>query len=173
MCSTYNLPHAPVLIVLHRMSPANYVDKWTTPMLIIHGSKDYGIAESEAIAAFHALQQYVTHPRCRTTLLIVFLQTRYSQPSHYVPRRQSLHHESCERVSAEISRRHECADTLLSGSNTLTKSSVGLTSSSGVNRPRSSRPQAGRVVGWHSRVHGVAASRSTRSKLHSTHMDSE
>jgi dipeptidyl aminopeptidase/acylaminoacyl peptidase len=42
---------------LDRNSPSNYVDKWSTPMLIIHGGKDYSVPETEAIGAFHALQQ--------------------------------------------------------------------------------------------------------------------
>ncbi|KAJ3574733.1 hypothetical protein NP233_g1569 [Leucocoprinus birnbaumii] len=39
------------------MSPSNFVHKWSTPQLIIHGSKDYRIPETEGIAVFHALQQ--------------------------------------------------------------------------------------------------------------------
>ncbi|KZV96420.1 alpha/beta-hydrolase [Exidia glandulosa HHB12029] len=40
-----------------KMSPSNFVDRWSSPMLLIHGSKDYNIPETEAISAFHALQQ--------------------------------------------------------------------------------------------------------------------
>jgi len=40
-----------------KFSPANYVHKWSTPQLIVHGSKDYRLPETEGIAAFHALQQ--------------------------------------------------------------------------------------------------------------------
>ncbi|KAH7921310.1 alpha/beta-hydrolase [Leucogyrophana mollusca] len=44
--------------VLHqKYSPSNTVSKWSTPELVIHGSKDYRLAETEGIAAFHALQQ--------------------------------------------------------------------------------------------------------------------
>ncbi|KAH7912525.1 Alpha/Beta hydrolase protein [Hygrophoropsis aurantiaca] len=45
-------------MVLHqKFSPSNTVPKWSTPELIIHGSKDYRLAETEGIAPFHALQQ--------------------------------------------------------------------------------------------------------------------
>lgn len=40
-----------------RFNPANYVHKWSTPQLLIHGSKDYRLPETEGIGAFHALQQ--------------------------------------------------------------------------------------------------------------------
>ncbi|KAH6912711.1 Alpha/Beta hydrolase protein [Coprinopsis sp. MPI-PUGE-AT-0042] len=43
--------------LLQRMSPANFVHKWSTPQMLIHGSKDYRLAETESIGAFHALQQ--------------------------------------------------------------------------------------------------------------------
>lgn len=37
-------------------SPHNYVDKWSTPMLVIHGGKDFRVPESEGIQAFQVLQ---------------------------------------------------------------------------------------------------------------------
>jgi dipeptidyl aminopeptidase/acylaminoacyl peptidase len=40
-----------------RFSPARYVDKWQTPTLVIHGAKDYRLADSEGIATFTALQR--------------------------------------------------------------------------------------------------------------------
>ncbi|KAF9468512.1 Alpha/Beta hydrolase protein [Collybia nuda] len=40
-----------------KFSPSNFVNKWSTPQLLIHGSKDYRLPETESIAAFHALQQ--------------------------------------------------------------------------------------------------------------------
>ncbi|KAF6755918.1 Alpha/Beta hydrolase protein [Ephemerocybe angulata] len=40
-----------------KYSPSNFVHKWSTPQLLIHGSKDYRLPETEGIAAFHALQQ--------------------------------------------------------------------------------------------------------------------
>lgn len=46
--------------VCPRYSPSNFVDKWSTPQLLIHGSKDYRLPETESIGAFHALQQYVS-----------------------------------------------------------------------------------------------------------------
>ncbi|KAF7422399.1 hypothetical protein PC9H_010555 [Pleurotus ostreatus] len=39
------------------MSPSNFVHQWSTPQLIIHGSKDYRLPETEGIGAFHALLQ--------------------------------------------------------------------------------------------------------------------
>lgn len=46
-------------MVGRRYDPINFVDKWSTPMLVIHGSKDYRLPETDGIGAFHALQQYV------------------------------------------------------------------------------------------------------------------
>ncbi|KAL0580657.1 Dipeptidyl-peptidase 5 [Marasmius crinis-equi] len=40
-----------------KFSPSNFVNKWSTPQLLIHGSKDYRLPETEGIGAFHALQQ--------------------------------------------------------------------------------------------------------------------
>ena len=39
-----------------KFSPESRVDKWNTPHLIIHGSKDYRIPITEGISAFTALQ---------------------------------------------------------------------------------------------------------------------
>ncbi|KAJ7147078.1 Alpha/Beta hydrolase protein [Mycena crocata] len=41
----------------NHFSPANYVNKWSTPQLLIHGSLDYRLPEVESIGPFHALQQ--------------------------------------------------------------------------------------------------------------------
>ncbi|KXN88269.1 Dipeptidyl-peptidase 5 [Leucoagaricus sp. SymC.cos] len=38
-------------------SPSNFVHKWSTPQLLIHGSKDYRLPETDGIGAFHALQE--------------------------------------------------------------------------------------------------------------------
>ncbi|KAJ7175987.1 Alpha/Beta hydrolase protein [Mycena filopes] len=38
-------------------NPANFVHRWSIPQLVIHGSKDYRLPETESIGAFHALQQ--------------------------------------------------------------------------------------------------------------------
>ncbi|KAH7925143.1 alpha/beta-hydrolase, partial [Leucogyrophana mollusca] len=40
-----------------KYSPSYTVPKWSIPELIVHGSKDYRLPETEGIAAFHALQQ--------------------------------------------------------------------------------------------------------------------
>jgi dipeptidyl aminopeptidase/acylaminoacyl peptidase len=37
-------------------SPHNFVDKWNTPMLVIHGGKDFRVPESEGMQAFQVLQ---------------------------------------------------------------------------------------------------------------------
>lgn len=41
----------------HKWSPDTYVSDWHTPMLIIHGGKDYRVVDTEGIAAFTALQR--------------------------------------------------------------------------------------------------------------------
>jgi hypothetical protein len=43
--------------VLEKFNPINYVHKWSTPQLVIHGSKDYRLPETDGIGAFHALKQ--------------------------------------------------------------------------------------------------------------------
>ncbi|KAF5382775.1 hypothetical protein D9615_002913 [Tricholomella constricta] len=40
-----------------KFSPSNFVSNWNTPQLLIHGSKDYRLPDTESIGAFHALQQ--------------------------------------------------------------------------------------------------------------------
>ncbi|KAG6918779.1 hypothetical protein DXG01_011970 [Tephrocybe rancida] len=50
-----------------RFSPSNFVNNWSTPQLLIHGSKDYRLPETESIGAFHALQQLGVRSR-----LVVF-----------------------------------------------------------------------------------------------------
>ncbi|KDR82578.1 hypothetical protein GALMADRAFT_237969 [Galerina marginata CBS 339.88] len=40
-----------------KYNPSSFVSKWSTPQLLIHGSKDYRLPETESIGAFHALQQ--------------------------------------------------------------------------------------------------------------------
>jgi hypothetical protein len=40
--------------VLAKFNPINYVDKWSTPQLVIHCSKD--VPETDGIGAFHAFQ---------------------------------------------------------------------------------------------------------------------
>ncbi|KAI0004573.1 alpha/beta-hydrolase [Russula compacta] len=43
--------------LLEKFNPVNYVHKWSTPQLVIHGSKDYRLPETDGIGAFHALKQ--------------------------------------------------------------------------------------------------------------------
>ncbi|KAI5983492.1 alpha beta-hydrolase [Pisolithus albus] len=51
-------PWEPKSLELSRKySPAYTVSKWSTPQLIVHGSKDYRLPETDGIAVFHALQQ--------------------------------------------------------------------------------------------------------------------
>ena len=38
-------------------NPVNHIDRWRTPMLVIHGSLDYRIPETQGIGAFTALQR--------------------------------------------------------------------------------------------------------------------
>jgi dipeptidyl aminopeptidase/acylaminoacyl peptidase len=40
-----------------KWNPVNYVAKWKTPTLVIHGEKDYRIPYSQSLATFTALQQ--------------------------------------------------------------------------------------------------------------------
>ncbi len=42
-----------------RYNPVNFVQRWSTPQLVVHGSRDYRLPETDGIGAFHALQQYV------------------------------------------------------------------------------------------------------------------
>ncbi|KAL5512736.1 hypothetical protein ACEPAG_3002 [Sanghuangporus baumii] len=43
--------------IVDKFSPSNYIPNWSTPHLIIHGSKDYRLPDTEGIGAWHALQQ--------------------------------------------------------------------------------------------------------------------
>jgi dipeptidyl aminopeptidase/acylaminoacyl peptidase len=38
-------------------NPALHVEKWKTPMLVVHGANDFRIPESQGLAAFTALQR--------------------------------------------------------------------------------------------------------------------
>ncbi len=40
-----------------KQNPVHYVGRWKTPMLVIHGGKDYRIADSQGIGTFNALQR--------------------------------------------------------------------------------------------------------------------
>jgi dipeptidyl aminopeptidase/acylaminoacyl peptidase len=41
---------------MEKWSPANYIDKWKTPMLVVHGQLDYRVDLSEGLQAFTALR---------------------------------------------------------------------------------------------------------------------
>ncbi|KAI0689068.1 Alpha/Beta hydrolase protein [Cytidiella melzeri] len=43
--------------IMEKYNPTNFVQNWSTPMLIVHGSKDFRVVETEGIGAFHALQE--------------------------------------------------------------------------------------------------------------------
>ncbi len=43
--------------IYEKWSPERHVANWKTPMLVIHGGKDYRLVETEGIAAFTALQR--------------------------------------------------------------------------------------------------------------------
>ena len=45
--------------ILKKYNAREFVERWRTPMLIVHGSRDFRLAETEGIAAYHALKQYV------------------------------------------------------------------------------------------------------------------
>ncbi|BGP41242.1 Dipeptidyl-peptidase 5 [Rhodotorula kratochvilovae] len=40
-----------------RWSPHNHIKRWKTPQLVIHGSKDYRLVESEGLSVFNTLQR--------------------------------------------------------------------------------------------------------------------
>ena len=40
-----------------KWNPVNHVDKWKTPMLVIHGEQDFRIPYTQGLAAFTALQR--------------------------------------------------------------------------------------------------------------------
>jgi dipeptidyl aminopeptidase/acylaminoacyl peptidase len=43
--------------IYRKWSPETYVENWKTPMLVIHGGKDYRVADSEGLGAFTALRR--------------------------------------------------------------------------------------------------------------------
>ncbi|HEX8526831.1 prolyl oligopeptidase family serine peptidase [Allosphingosinicella sp.] len=43
--------------VMERWNPVRFVDRWQTPMLVIHGEKDFRIPYSQSLAMFNALQR--------------------------------------------------------------------------------------------------------------------
>jgi dipeptidyl aminopeptidase/acylaminoacyl peptidase len=40
-----------------KQNPVNFVEKWKTPMLVIHGGKDYRVADTQGLGTFNALQR--------------------------------------------------------------------------------------------------------------------
>ncbi|KEI40593.1 uncharacterized protein L969DRAFT_85801 [Mixia osmundae IAM 14324] len=40
-----------------RWSPHNFIDQWSTPMLVIHGAKDYRLPIAEGLSTFNTLQR--------------------------------------------------------------------------------------------------------------------
>ena len=46
-----------VRATLERWNPINHVQNWRTPMLVIHGERDYRIPYSQSLAMFNALQR--------------------------------------------------------------------------------------------------------------------
>ena len=45
------------LETIERWNPVNHVENWRTPMLVIHGERDYRIPYSQSLAMFNALQR--------------------------------------------------------------------------------------------------------------------
>jgi len=43
--------------VYEKNSPARFVDRWKTPMLVIQGARDFRVVETEAFSTFNALQR--------------------------------------------------------------------------------------------------------------------
>jgi hypothetical protein len=48
--------------VMEKWSPANYVGRWSTPMLIVHSQNDYRVDLSEGLQAFTALRLRAVPP---------------------------------------------------------------------------------------------------------------
>ncbi|MBZ0090263.1 MAG: S9 family peptidase, partial [Thermoanaerobaculia bacterium] len=43
--------------VFDQWNPIDHVDKWRTPMLVVHGGKDFRVVETDGLATFNALQR--------------------------------------------------------------------------------------------------------------------
>ncbi|KAH7096442.1 alpha/beta-hydrolase [Auriculariales sp. MPI-PUGE-AT-0066] len=63
-----------------KFNPARLVHKWSTPMLIVHGSKDYRLPETEGLSVFHALQRSVTINLVSAFRITDRLQARHQEP---------------------------------------------------------------------------------------------
>jgi dipeptidyl aminopeptidase/acylaminoacyl peptidase len=44
-------------VMYEKFNPVNFVERWKTPMLVVHGGLDYRIPDDQGIAAFNALQR--------------------------------------------------------------------------------------------------------------------
>ncbi|KAL1930470.1 hypothetical protein VTP01DRAFT_10632 [Rhizomucor pusillus] len=52
------VPYNPLVrVMIERWNPANYVHRWDTPTLVIHGARDYRLLYGEGLATFTALQR--------------------------------------------------------------------------------------------------------------------
>jgi dipeptidyl aminopeptidase/acylaminoacyl peptidase len=40
-----------------KWNPAGYVDRWKTPMLVVHGALDYRVPDTQGISTFNALKR--------------------------------------------------------------------------------------------------------------------
>jgi dipeptidyl aminopeptidase/acylaminoacyl peptidase len=49
--------NATAAALYQKWSPVNFVENWNTPMLIIHGEKDYRVPFEEGLSTFTALQR--------------------------------------------------------------------------------------------------------------------
>ena len=50
-------PHFKVPDNYEKHNPVNHVDRWQTPMLVIHGALDYRVPDTQGIGTFNALQR--------------------------------------------------------------------------------------------------------------------
>ena len=73
--------------IYERSNPVNFVQNWRTPMLLIHGERDFRIPYSQSLGAFNALQRRDIPSRL-----------------HRLPRRESLGAEAATTRSNGIAR---------------------------------------------------------------------
>jgi dipeptidyl aminopeptidase/acylaminoacyl peptidase len=71
--------------VLDKYNPINFVHKWSTPQLVIHGSKDYRLPETDGIGAFHALKQCAHIPTFHDLLIRLLFQERITSSIGHLP----------------------------------------------------------------------------------------
>ncbi len=50
-------PHFEQPAAYEKFNPVNHVTKWRTPMLVIHGARDYRVPDTQSLATFTALQR--------------------------------------------------------------------------------------------------------------------